>query len=91
VRKALTKNGNGGGSSGRRSRDDSDDEGSSGSSTTSIVGSAASSAWDSASHALVPMAEDAADAAGKWVAEHAPDVVKERILPRFIESFTDAV
>ena len=59
--------------------------------SSSIVGSAASSAWDSASHTLLPMAEDAADSAGKWVAENAPDVLKERILPRFIESFNNAV
>jgi hypothetical protein len=83
VRKALTKNGGGSG----RERGDSDDDGGS---PASIVGSAVSSAWDSASHALLPMAEDAADAAGKWVAQHAPEMVKERLLPRFIESFTDA-
>jgi hypothetical protein len=86
VRKALTRNG---GDSGRRSRDDREDDGGGRSSGISIVGSAASSAWDSASHAILPMAEDAAGAAGKWVAEHAPDVVKERIVPRFIESFND--
>jgi hypothetical protein len=36
------------------------------------------------------MAEQAAGAAGRWVAEHAPDPVRERILPRFIEAFNDA-
>ena len=38
----------------------------------------------------MPLAEEAADAAGKWVAENAPDVVREQIVPRFIESFQDA-
>jgi hypothetical protein len=103
VRKALTKNGNGSSAVSkldpRRGRNDSDDDDENGddedgggeSKRSSLVSSAASSAWDSASHALLPMAEDAAEAAGKWVAENAPDVVKERILPRFIESFNDAV
>jgi len=36
------------------------------------------------------LAEDAADAAGKWTAENAPDLVRDRIVPRFIESFNDA-
>jgi hypothetical protein len=47
-------------------------------------------AWDSASRALVPLAESAAEAAGKWVAQNSPDLVRERLMPRFIESFTDA-
>ncbi|HEY2311722.1 MAG TPA: hypothetical protein VGH46_11510 [Gaiellaceae bacterium] len=46
--------------------------------------------WESASDAVVPMAEEAADAAGKWLAENAPDIVRERIIPRFIESFNEA-
>jgi hypothetical protein len=45
---------------------------------------------DSGSDALLPIAEHAAAAAGKWVAEKAPDVVRDRLLPRFIESFRDA-
>jgi hypothetical protein len=46
--------------------------------------------WESASDSLVPLAEQAADAAGKWVAENSPDLVREHIVPRFIESFQDA-
>ena len=49
-----------------------------------------STVLDSASSSLVPLAEEAADAAGKWTAENAPDVVRDRIVPRFIESFNDA-
>ena len=45
---------------------------------------------DSASSSLVPLAEEAAEAAGKWTAENAPDVVRDRIVPRFIEAFNDA-
>jgi hypothetical protein len=36
------------------------------------------------------LAEEAADAVGKWTAENAPDVIRDRIVPRFIESFNDA-
>jgi hypothetical protein len=44
----------------------------------------------SASGSLLPLAEEAADAAGRWTAENAPEVVRDRIVPRFIESFNDA-
>jgi len=48
------------------------------------------SVWESASDSLVPLAEQAADAAGKWVAQNSPDLIREHIVPRFIESFQDA-
>jgi hypothetical protein len=48
------------------------------------------SVWESASDSLVPLAEQAADAAGKWVAENSPDLVREHLVPRFIEAFQDA-
>lgn len=47
--------------------------------------------WGSGPEALLPLAEHAAVAAGRWVAENSPAVVRERLLPRFIESFEDAV
>jgi hypothetical protein len=53
-------------------------------------GSLVSTVLDSASSSLLPLAEEAADALGKWTAENAPDVVRDRIVPRFIESFNDA-
>jgi len=56
----------------------------------SMLSSALSGGWDAARDALVPAAEDAAGAAGEWLAENAPDFVRERIVPRFIESFNDA-
>lgn len=49
-----------------------------------------STVWDTASVSLLPLAEDAAEAAGRWTAENAPDVVRDRIVPRFIESFNEA-
>jgi hypothetical protein len=58
--------------------------------TSALLRSAGSSAWEAASNALLPMAEDAAEAAGKYLAEKAPDVVRERIVPRFIEAFNNS-
>jgi len=55
-----------------------------------ILASAASTSWEAAADALLPMAEDAAEAAGKYVAEHGPEVLRERIIPKFIEAFNDA-
>lgn len=57
---------------------------------SSIIASAASSAWESAQDVVVPMAEDAVAAAGKYLAENAPDVVRERLVPRFIDAFNEA-
>ena len=39
---------------------------------------------------LLPVLDNAADAAGKWVAENSPDLIRHRLLPRFIGAFTDA-
>jgi hypothetical protein len=47
-------------------------------------------AWESGSDALVSLAEDAAEMAGKWVARNSPALVRERLLPRFIDSFKAA-
>jgi hypothetical protein len=55
-----------------------------------LVQSALASGWDAAAEVLVPLVEDAAEAAGKYTAEHAPDIVRERIVPKFIEAFENA-
>jgi hypothetical protein len=84
ARKALSGDGS---SDGQRSQNG----GGSGSSRHGgTFGSIASGGWDAARDALGPAAEDAAAALGKFVAENAPDVVRERIVPRFIESFNEA-
>jgi hypothetical protein len=57
---------------------------------SSMLGNVASSAWDSAQGVILPMAEDAVAAAGKYLAEEAPEIVRERLVPRFIEAFNDA-
>lgn len=87
LRKALAGS-SGGLSPGRRDTHDEDDEraGHFRSRNDSLL----ATAWDSASGALVPLAEGAAEAAGKWVARNSPDLIRERLMPRFIKSFTDA-
>jgi hypothetical protein len=61
-----------------------------GSGSQSILASAAATSWDAASDVLVPFAEDAAEAAGKYLATHGPEILRDRIVPRFIEAFNDA-
>lgn len=56
----------------------------------SLMTSIASGSWDAAQDAIVPLAADAAAAAGKYLAQSGPDVVKEEIVPRFIEAFNEA-
>ena len=84
LKKALASGGNG---KSARSDDDDGDEREEGGMR---AGGMLQSVWESASDSLVPLAEQAADAAGKWVAENSPDLVREHIVPRFIESFQDA-
>lgn len=93
LRKALASNGGGGSSlvprrGGDEDRDDEGDDGESGGRLPG--GSLVSTILDSASTSLLPLAEEAADAAGKWTAENAPDAIRDRIVPRFIEAFNDA-
>jgi hypothetical protein len=55
-----------------------------------LVASAAATSWDAAAEILLPVADDAAEAAGKYVATHGPEILRERIIPKFIEAFNDA-
>jgi len=57
------------------------------SSNQDVIGSMVSSAWDSARDSLVPMLEDAAGSAGEYLARNGPEVVRETIVPRFIDGF----
>jgi len=47
-------------------------------------------AWESAPDELLSIAEDAAGAAGRWAARSSPALIRERLLPRFIDSFKAA-
>jgi hypothetical protein len=89
LRKALASGGNGKASHGEHD-DDYEDDGDEREESGMRGGGMLQSVWESASDSLVPLAEQAADAAGKWVAENSPDLVREHIVPRFIESFQDA-
>lgn len=56
----------------------------------SILNTVLTSGWDAARDALLPAAEDAAGAVGGYLAENGPEIIRERIVPRFIESFNEA-
>src|SRR5207248_815949 len=73
-----------------RNHDDRSNGSHSKSGSRSVLSSAVSSGWDAAADTLVPIAEDAAGAAGRYVAKRGPDFLKERIVPKFIEAFNDA-
>ena len=38
----------------------------------------------------MPLAEDAAGAAGTYLAKNGPEFVRETVVPRFIKAFNDA-
>lgn len=94
LRKALTSNGSSTSLVSQRDDDDreTDDDGEEEESGRGLSrgSSLLSTVWDSASSSLLPLAEEAAEAAGRWTAENAPDVVRDEIVPRFIEAFNDA-
>ena len=52
--------------------------------------SLALTALESAPDSLLPLAEAAAEEAGRWVAKNSPALVRERLLPRFIDAFRAA-
>lgn len=56
----------------------------------SMLNSVLSGGWEAARDALLPAAEDAAGAAGEYVAQHGPDILRDRIIPRFVDSFNEA-
>ena len=56
----------------------------------SVVGTMLSTGWNAAKDTLLPVAEDAAASAGEYVARSGPDVVRERLVPRFIAGFQGA-
>jgi hypothetical protein len=74
-----------------RSKSDSEGDGEgNGQGGSSVLASAAAGSWEAARDSLVPLAEDAAGAAGRYVAEHGPDFLADRLVPRFITAFNDA-
>src|SRR5437764_10666478 len=84
AKKALSHRG---GSNGRSSNGGSS---SSSGDPGSVLSSVLSGGWDAARDALIPAAEDAAGAIGEYLASKGPEIVRDRIVPRFIESFNEA-
>ena len=80
AKKALSHRGSNSGNGGSASRGD----------AGSVLSSVLSGGWDAARDALIPAAEDAAGAAGEYLASKGPEIVRDRIVPRFIESFNEA-
>src|ERR671925_2036781 len=58
--------------------------------SSTLLTSIASGGWDAARDAVLPLAEDAAGAAGTWLAKNGPEIVRDKIVPRFITSFNEA-
>ena len=94
TKKALAKRQSENGSSSEQEQERSGKPAKSGSNSKLMSGSlfrsVAEEGWDAARDALVPVAEDVASAAGTYLAEKAPDIVRDRIVPRFISSFNEA-
>jgi hypothetical protein len=53
----------------------------------SLVTSMITSGWDAARDSLLPLAENAATSAGEFLAQSGPELVRETLVPRFIEGF----
>lgn len=83
TKKALSGRGNSNGRSSNGSPSQSKGEG-------SVLSSVLAGGWDAARDAILPAAEDAAGAAGEYVAQHGPEILRDRIVPRFVDSFNEA-
>jgi hypothetical protein len=56
----------------------------------SLVTSMLASGWDAAKDSLLPFAEEAAGSAGEYVARSGPEVLRDKLVPRFIRGFEKA-
>ena len=77
-------------SSGRQesgSGQESKNRGGGGGGDESLVTSMLTSGWDAARDSLLPLAENAATSAGEFLAQSGPELVRETLVPRFIEGF----
>jgi hypothetical protein len=64
--------------------------GSSSQSNATLLSTVVASGWHLAKDSLLPVVEDAATKAGAFVAERAPEVVRDVVVPRFIAGFERA-
>lgn len=53
----------------------------------SLIVAAVSSGWDVAKDTLIPVVEDAAAKAGSYVAKRSPELVRDVVVPNFIDGF----
>ena len=53
----------------------------------SMIGAMIGSGWEAARESLLPFAEDGARAAGEWVGRSGPEVVRDTLVPQFINGF----
>jgi hypothetical protein len=56
----------------------------------SLARDAVTSGWAVAKDSVIPVIEDAASRAGGYVAEHSPELVRDVVLPKFIDGFEQA-
>jgi len=77
-------------SSGQAGDRASDKSGSSSQSGLTLLSTVVAAGWDVAKDNLLPVVEDAATKAGALVAERAPEVVRDVVVPRFIAGFERA-
>ena len=47
------------------------------------------SAWEAAQEHVLPPAEDAMEAIGRFLATDAPEVLRDRLVPRLVEAFEE--
>jgi hypothetical protein len=85
LRKALSSNG----AQSMLGHGDDSDDGDDGETGEGGVRSLLATVWDSAQGSISPIADQAAQAAGRWAAEKSPEFVRARI-PSFIEAFEEA-
>lgn len=76
--------------SGGQSTPSKQSNGGGGSADDSLLGGMLGSGWHAAKDSLVPFAEDAAKAAGEYLANSGPDIVRDTIVPSFIAGFEGA-
>jgi len=76
--------------SGTSRRSDNGNDSGSAAAGDSMVSGMLSSGWTAARDALVPFAKDAAKAGGEYLAQNGPEIVRDTIVPAFIDGFQGA-
>jgi hypothetical protein len=58
--------------------------------TTAVVRESLTSGWRVAKDSVMPLVEDAAERAGGYLAERAPELLRDVVVPKFIAGFEQA-